>query len=74
MVNWLTGFVANKMRFWEKPTPEEYAYCVKCRMKNIVINPIRIVMKNGHPALRGHCQACGTKVFRIEKQSANQTL
>ena len=41
------------------------AYCVKDKMKVEVVNPTRITMKNGKPALQGVCPKCGTKVFRI---------
>lgn len=43
------------------------AYCVKCRKKVEVANAEQITMKNGKPATRGTCPACGTKVFRIGK-------
>jgi hypothetical protein len=41
------------------------AYCVKDKMKVEIMNPQRITMKNGKPALQGVCPKCGTKVFRI---------
>lgn len=43
------------------------AYCVKCKAKVEVKNPEQITMKNGKPATKGECPACGTKVFRIGK-------
>ena len=43
------------------------AYCVKCRTKREIKDPIRITMKNGRPAVQGTCPHCGTKVFRIQK-------
>lgn len=43
------------------------AYCVKCRKKVDIQNSEQITMKNGKPATRGSCPACGTKVFRIGK-------
>lgn len=41
------------------------AYCVKCKKKVEVKNPEQIQMKNGRPALKGTCPACGTGVFKI---------
>ncbi len=43
------------------------AYCVKCKAKREMRNPIPIVMKNKKPATKGICPACGTKMFRIGK-------
>ncbi len=41
------------------------AYCFKCRTKREIKNPVKITLKNGRPATRGVCPACGTRVFRI---------
>jgi DNA polymerase II large subunit len=41
------------------------AYCVKDKMKVEVVNPTKITMKNGKPALSGTCPKCGGKVFKI---------
>ena len=41
------------------------AYCVKDKKKVEVVNPQRITMKNGKPALQGTCPVCGGKVFKI---------
>jgi len=41
------------------------AYCFKCRRKVEIRNAQRVILKNGRPATRGVCPACGTKVFRI---------
>jgi hypothetical protein len=41
------------------------AYCVKCKAKTEVKNPVSITMKNGKPAISGVCATCGTKVFKI---------
>jgi len=43
------------------------AYCVKCRAKREMRNPVSIIMKNKKPATRGICPVCGTKMFRIGK-------
>ncbi|HUV43816.1 MAG TPA: DUF5679 domain-containing protein [Dehalococcoidales bacterium] len=43
------------------------AYCFKCRKKVDIKNAEKVTLKNGRPATRGVCPACGTKVFRIGK-------
>ena len=43
------------------------AYCMKCRRKVDIKNPVQIKMKNGKPATKGVCPRCSTKVFRIGK-------
>jgi len=43
------------------------AYCVKCRTKREMANPVQITMKNGKPATKGKCPVCGTVMFRIGK-------
>ena len=41
------------------------AYCVKDKKKVEVVNPQKITMKNGKPAISGTCPICGGKVFKI---------
>jgi len=41
------------------------AYCVKCKQKRIMLNPIDTVTKNGRNAKTGTCPVCGTKLFRF---------
>ncbi len=43
------------------------AYCMKCRKKVEMRDPMRVTLKNGRPATRGVCPVCRTKVFRIGK-------
>jgi predicted GH43/DUF377 family glycosyl hydrolase len=43
------------------------AFCVKCKAKREIKNPVPITLKNGRPAIQGICPTCGTKVFRIMK-------
>jgi uncharacterized Zn finger protein (UPF0148 family) len=40
------------------------AYCVKDKMKVEVVNPQKITMKNGKPALQGTCPKCGGPDFK----------
>jgi len=41
------------------------AYCMKCRAKREMRNPVRVTMRNGRPATKGVCSVCGTKMYRI---------
>jgi hypothetical protein len=41
------------------------AYCMKCKTKREMKNPVKVTMKNGKPAVQGVCPMCGTKMFRI---------
>jgi len=43
------------------------AYCVKCKAKRQMKNPVAITLKNGRPAIQGICPRCGTRMFRIVK-------
>jgi len=44
------------------------AYCMKCRKKIEVKDPVNVTLKNGRSAVRGVCPVCGTRVFRIGKK------
>ncbi len=41
------------------------AYCVKCKAKREIANPVQVTMKNGRPALKGVCPTCGTGLYKI---------
>ena len=41
------------------------SYCVKCRTKTDMLNPVKTILKNNRKALRGICSVCGTSMFRI---------
>jgi RNase P subunit RPR2 len=45
------------------------AYCVKCKAKREVKDPVEVTMKNGKPAVQGTCNTCGTKIFKIGAMS-----
>jgi hypothetical protein len=48
-----------------KTSSDVEAYCVKCKQKQIMDNPKKVVMKNGRPARKGKCPVCGSGMFRI---------
>jgi predicted RNA-binding Zn-ribbon protein involved in translation (DUF1610 family) len=41
------------------------AYCVKCKAKREMKDPVAVVLKNGKPAMKGKCPVCGTTIMRI---------
>lgn len=41
------------------------AYCMKCRAKKIMKNPVEGTTKNGKPITKGECPDCGTTICRI---------
>lgn len=43
------------------------AYCVKCRQKRDMKDPVAVTLKNGKPANKGKCPVCSTNMFRIGK-------
>jgi hypothetical protein len=44
---------------------DEQAYCVKCKKKQVMKNAKQVKMKNGRPAMKGECPACGTGMYKI---------
>lgn len=42
------------------------AYCVKCKKKVEISNPVKVTLRNGKNAKRGKCAKCGTTVYRFE--------
>ncbi len=45
-------------------------YCVKCKSKKEIINPVEETMKNGRKAIKGKCPTCGTVMFKILGKAA----
>ena len=46
-------------------TTTDQIYCVKCKTKTDNVNAEVVTMKNGRPATKAMCAACGTSKFRI---------
>jgi Zn finger protein HypA/HybF involved in hydrogenase expression len=40
-------------------------YCVKCKAKKEIKDPVEVTMKNGRKAMKGKCPTCGSGIFRI---------
>ncbi len=43
----------------------DMGYCVKCRAKTEMVEAQKVTMKNGRPAMKGKCKACGTGMYKI---------
>lgn len=67
-----------------KEIPDEYvdddeieeveAYCVRCKQKTVMENPIPVWTKRGTPGTRGICEVCGTTTFRMGMTDAHRHL
>jgi DNA topoisomerase I len=47
------------------------AYCMKCKTKREIVDPVAAFNAAGAPVTRGICGTCGTKLFRIGKTEAH---
>jgi DNA topoisomerase-1 len=47
------------------------AYCVKCKTKREVNNPLPVFTSGGTPATRGTCTVCGTNLVRMGRTEAH---
>jgi len=50
------------------------AYCIKCRVKRTVQNPVATFTKRSQPGTKGMCGECGTGLFRMGKTPAHAGL
>ena len=50
------------------------AYCVKCKTKREIQNPLPVFTANGTPATRGICPECGTTLFRMGRTPAHEGM
>lgn len=50
------------------------AYCVKCREKREITDPVPEYNAAGAPVTRGICAVCGTKVYRMGRTEAHEGL
>ncbi len=53
---------------------ELQAYCVKCREKREMLDPVPVFTKKAQPATRGRCPECGTKMFRMGETALHEGL
>lgn len=50
------------------------AYCVKCKTKREIKEPVAEFTATGSPVTRGTCPVCGTKIFRLGKTAEHENL
>lgn len=50
------------------------AYCVKCREKRDMLNPVPVYTKTGTPGTKGECPVCGTSLFRMGATPAHDSI
>lgn len=50
------------------------AYCVKCKTKREMLEPQPDFTASGTPGTRGVCPVCGTKLFRMGRTPAHESL
>lgn len=50
------------------------SYCVRCKKKQEISEPIAVFTSAGTPATRGVCAVCGTKVYRMGRTDAHEGL
>jgi pimeloyl-ACP methyl ester carboxylesterase len=41
------------------------AYCAKCKMRRKMLSATEVISKDGRPAMRGTCEACGSNLHRF---------
>jgi len=50
------------------------AYCVKCKTKREMLEPVAVFTATGEPATKGRCPVCGTNLFRMGETEAHAGL
>ena len=50
------------------------AYCVKCKAKKEMQNPVEGVTKNGKPIMKGTCPDCGGKLNNLNALSLREAM
>ena len=50
------------------------AYCVKCKEKREMGEPEAVYTANGTPGTRGVCPVCGTKMFKMGRTPAHESI
>ena len=50
------------------------AYCVKCKEKQEINDPMAVFTTTGTPATKGSCLICGTNVFRMGRTDAHKGM
>ncbi len=50
------------------------AYCVKCKTKREMNNPVAVFTQNGTPGTKGVCPVCETTLFRMGATDAHESM
>ena len=50
------------------------AYCIKCKAKREMQNPQPVFLRSGQAAMQGVCGVCGTRLTRMGRTPAHETL
>ena len=50
------------------------AYCMKCKTKREIKDPVASFNAKGSPVTTGTCPVCGTKMFRVGRTDAHEGL
>ena len=49
-------------------------YCVKCKAKREIQNPVADFNKRGNAVVYGTCPECGTKIYRIGRTELHEGM
>ena len=49
-------------------------YCMKCRAKREIKDPVAGFNKRGSAVVEGKCSVCGTKIYRIGKTELHEGM
>lgn len=49
-------------------------YCVKCKAKREIQNPVADFNKRGRAVVYGTCPECGTKIYRIGRTELHEGM
>lgn len=58
----------------EQAQAELVGYCLKCKEKRVILNPVPEWAANGSPATRGTCPVCGTAIYLRGRTPAHDAL
>ena len=50
------------------------AYCVKCKTKRDMLDPVAVYTRSGTPGTRGKCPVCGTTMFKMGRTEAHDHI
>jgi len=50
------------------------AYCMKCKTKRDIVNPMALFNASGAPVTRGTCGVCGTTLYRTGRTPAHEGM